>query len=93
MAGIAILVPQWAVLHADSRAQCTVALQGIRPAALQRVHQQGLAEMIALCIAPQKERPHAKKLLKHPYFASIREVSPRTVKATCDCAKQPAYLL
>ena len=52
-------------------------LQGIRPAALQRVHQQGLAELIALCIAPQKERPHAKKLLKHPYFASIREVRPQ----------------
>ena len=49
-------------------------LQGIRPAALQRVRQPGLAELISLCIAPRAERPEAKKLLKHPYFSSIREV-------------------
>ena len=49
-------------------------LQGIRPAALQRVRQPGLAELISVCIAPRGERPEAKKLLKHPYFSSIREV-------------------
>ena len=61
-------------------------VQGIRPAALQRVRQPGLAELISLCIAPQRERPHAKKLLKHAYFSSIREV-----RRACSCT-YPGHL-
>lgn len=47
-------------------------LQGIRPASLQKVGDQDLAEFIALCISPIAERPHARQLLKHHYFDAVR---------------------
>ena len=47
-------------------------MQGIRPASLQKVGCQDLAEFIALCISPIAERPHARQLLKHRYFDAIR---------------------
>ena len=47
--------------------------QGVRPAALQKVRSQELAEFIAVCIGPRQERPKARQLLKAPYFDSIRE--------------------
>ena len=46
--------------------------QGIRPASLQKVTCQDLAEFIALCISPIVDRPHARQLLKHNYFDSVR---------------------
>ena len=49
-------------------------MQGIRPQGLQRVADKELAAIIATCIAPRAERPRSRQLLKHPYFASIREV-------------------
>lgn len=48
-------------------------LQGVRPAALQKVRSQELAEFIAVCIRARNERPRARQLLKAPYFDSIRE--------------------
>ncbi|KAK9801869.1 hypothetical protein WJX73_004633 [Symbiochloris irregularis] len=45
---------------------------GIRPAALQKVTSQELAEFIAVCIRPVSQRPFARQLLKHPYFDAIR---------------------
>lgn len=48
-------------------------MQGVRPAALQKVRSQELAEFIAVCIRPRNERPRARQLLKAPYFDSIRE--------------------
>ena len=62
--------------HAKSRAPpthtCTPPHQGVRPASLQRVADQDLAEFIAKCISPRAERPRARNLLKHPYFDSMR---------------------
>ena len=46
--------------------------QGIRPAALQKVTSQDLAEFISVCISPIAQRPHARQLLKHSFFDSIR---------------------
>ena len=48
-------------------------VQGVRPAALQKVRSQELAEFIAVCIRSRNERPRARQLLKAPYFDSIRE--------------------
>lgn len=47
-------------------------LQGILPAGLARVPTGELAEFISVCIAPRKQRPRARHLLKHPYFHTIR---------------------
>jgi len=55
-------------------------LQGVRPAALQKVSSNELAEFIAVCIQPKGERPRARQLLKAPYFDSIRE------KGRCEAA-------
>ena len=52
-------------------------LQGVRPAALQKVSSGELAEFIAVCIQPKGERPRARQLLKAPYFDSIREKAVR----------------
>ena len=46
--------------------------QGVRPAGLQKVVSQELAEFIKVCISPRESRPRARQLLKHPYFDSIR---------------------
>lgn len=51
---------------------CRGAAQGVRPAGLAKVPTQELAEFITVCIAPREERPRARQLLKHPYFASVR---------------------
>ncbi|KAK9834073.1 hypothetical protein WJX81_007927 [Elliptochloris bilobata] len=45
---------------------------GVRPAGLAKVPTQELAEFVTVCIAPREERPRARQLLKHPYFASVR---------------------
>ena len=52
-------------------------LQGVRPAALQKVRSKELAEFVAVCIQPKGERPRARQLLKAPYFDSIREKAVR----------------
>lgn len=44
----------------------------VRPAGLQKVACQELADFINTCIAPLEQRPRSRQLLKHPYFASIR---------------------
>lgn len=46
--------------------------QGVRPAGLQKVASQDLAEFINVCISQRESRPRARQLLKHPYFDSIR---------------------
>ena len=56
-----------------SASQLHGVVQGVRPASLQRVSSQDLAEFISRCIAPIQERPHARQLLKHPYFDSVRQ--------------------
>ena len=63
--------------------------QGVRPAALQKVHSQELAEFISVCIRARNERPRARQLLKAPYFDSIREKC--TVR--CDALLSPATSL
>jgi WNK lysine deficient protein kinase len=45
---------------------------GIRPVGLQKVECRELADFINTCIAPLEQRPRSRQLLKHPYFASIR---------------------
>ncbi|GAB4823146.1 hypothetical protein N2152v2_010192 [Parachlorella kessleri] len=47
---------------------------GVRPAGLQKVTSQDLADFINLCIASREQRPRARMLLKHPYFDSIRPI-------------------
>ena len=44
----------------------------VRPAGLQKVTCKELADFINTCIAPLEQRPRSRQLLKHPYFASIR---------------------
>ena len=44
----------------------------VRPAGLQKVACKELADFINTCIAPLEQRPRSRQLLKHPYFASIR---------------------
>ena len=44
----------------------------VRPAGLQKVTCKELADFINTCIAPLEQRPRSRGLLKHPYFASIR---------------------
>lgn len=71
-------------------------LQGIRPAALQKVVSQDLAEFVSLCICPIGERPHARQLLKHPYFDSIRQNMGALKLGMCTLAKaggNPAELI
>lgn len=46
--------------------------QGVRPKALERVTNRGLAEFILHCIQPLETRPKSRQLLKHHYFNSIR---------------------
>lgn len=45
---------------------------GVRPAGLQNVTNQELADFINVCISPREKRPRSRMLLKHPYFDSIR---------------------
>lgn len=45
----------------------------MRPAGLDKVQNQELRDFIMLCIQHNPEaRPEARKLLKHPFFESIR---------------------
>lgn len=51
-------------------------VQGVKPQALQRVMSEQLRAVIELCIAHDpKQRPEARDLLKHPFFAQLRNVS------------------
>lgn len=47
-------------------------VQGVRPAGLQNVTNQELADFINVCISLREKRPRSRMLLKHPYFDSIR---------------------
>ena len=49
-------------------------LQGVRPAGLQKVTNQELADFVNLCISARDQRPRSRMLLKHAYFDSIRPI-------------------
>jgi len=56
----------------DAQRARAPARQGVRPAGLAKVPTAELVEFVTVCIAPREERPRARQLLKHPYFASVR---------------------
>lgn len=62
--------------------------QGVRPAGLQKVHNQELADFINLCISPREQRPRSRMLLKHPYFDSIRPPGQLASKSQVRAAQQ-----
>lgn len=50
--------------------------QGLPPASLEKVHSEELRSFIELCICPDPlRRPHARQLLKHPFFDSVKTMS------------------
>ena len=59
--------------HFASKFEVTNAVQGVRPAGLQKVPTLELAEFINVCIGPRDGRPRARQLLKHQYFDTIRQ--------------------
>lgn len=53
----------------------------MRPAGLQKVTNQELADFINVCISPRDQRPRSRMLLKHPFFDSIRPPGQLTSKS------------
>ena len=50
-------------------------LQGVKPQGLQRIHDDGLRQLVQLCLSfDPNDRPEARVLLKHPFFVHLRKV-------------------
>ncbi len=75
---------------ASLTAGCVV--QGVRPAGLQQVTNQELADFINLCISARDQRPRSRMLLKHAYFDSIRPIGQLASKSQARPLPCPGYV-